>query len=103
MGAFYPTHNQRLYQLSVCELIDLNLQHPLLVCESEAWPIDSPLDLLSQQRQASKPYLLHLLYNLLQSAQLLIQTRGVSHCGLAIYINYIKAKEELWKLKYATT
>jgi hypothetical protein len=27
----------------------------------------------------------------------------VSHCGLAIYIkNYIKAKEELWKLKYFT-
>jgi hypothetical protein len=25
----------------------------------------------------------------------------VSHCGLAIYIkNYLKAKEELWKLKY---
>jgi hypothetical protein len=30
-------------------------------------------------------------------------TRGVSHCGLAIYIkNYLKAKEELWKLKYFT-
>jgi hypothetical protein len=28
-------------------------------------------------------------------------TRGVSHCGLAIYIKkYLKAKEELWKLKY---
>jgi hypothetical protein len=26
------------------------------------------------------------------------KTRGVSHCGLAIYIKkYIKAKEELWK------
>jgi len=26
---------------------------------------------------------------------------GVSHCGLAIYIlKYLKAKEELWKLKY---
>jgi hypothetical protein len=26
--------------------------------------------------------------------------RGVSHCGLAIYIKkYLKAKEELWKLK----
>jgi hypothetical protein len=26
--------------------------------------------------------------------------RGVSHCGLAIYIKkYFKAKEELWKLK----
>jgi len=26
-------------------------------------------------------------------------TRGVSHCGLAIYIlKYLKAKEELWKL-----
>jgi hypothetical protein len=25
----------------------------------------------------------------------------VSHCALAIYIkNYLKAKEELWKLKY---
>jgi hypothetical protein len=25
-------------------------------------------------------------------------TRGVSHCGLAIYIKkYLKAKEELWK------
>jgi len=29
------------------------------------------------------------------------QTRGVSHCGLAISIKkYLKAKEELWKLKY---
>jgi hypothetical protein len=28
-------------------------------------------------------------------------TRGVSHCGLAVYIKkYMKAKEELWKLKY---
>jgi hypothetical protein len=27
----------------------------------------------------------------------------VSHCGLAIYIKkYLKAKEELWKLKYFT-
>jgi hypothetical protein len=31
------------------------------------------------------------------------QTRGVSHCGLAISIKkYLKAKEELWKLKYFT-
>jgi len=30
-------------------------------------------------------------------------TRGVSHCGLAIYIKkYLKAKEELWRLKYFT-
>jgi hypothetical protein len=30
----------------------------------------------------------------------LIATRGVSHCGLAIYIEkYLKAKKELWKLK----
>jgi hypothetical protein len=30
-------------------------------------------------------------------------TRGVSCCGLAIYIKkYLKAKEELWKLKYFT-
>jgi len=30
-----------------------------------------------------------------------LKTRGVSHCGLAIYIKkYLKAKEELWKLKY---
>jgi hypothetical protein len=30
-------------------------------------------------------------------------TRGVSHCGLAIYIKkYLKAKEELWKLNYFT-
>jgi hypothetical protein len=29
------------------------------------------------------------------------KTRGVSHGGLAIYIlKYLKAKEELWKLKY---
>jgi len=29
------------------------------------------------------------------------QTRGVSQCGLAIYIKkYLKAKEESWKLKY---
>jgi hypothetical protein len=31
------------------------------------------------------------------------QTRGVSHCGLGIYIKkYLKAEEELWKLKYFT-
>jgi hypothetical protein len=31
------------------------------------------------------------------------KTRGVSHCGLAIYIKkYVKAKEELGKLKYFT-
>ncbi len=31
------------------------------------------------------------------------KTRGVSHSGLAIYIKrYLKAKEELWKLKYPT-
>jgi hypothetical protein len=31
------------------------------------------------------------------------ETRGVSHCGLAIYNRkYLKAKEELWKLKYST-
>jgi hypothetical protein len=30
-----------------------------------------------------------------------IKTRGESHCGIAIYIKrYLKAKEELWKLKY---
>jgi hypothetical protein len=30
-------------------------------------------------------------------------TRGVPHCGLAIYIKkYLMAKEELWKLKYFT-
>jgi len=32
-----------------------------------------------------------------------METRDVSHCGLAIYINkYLKAKEELLKLKYFT-
>jgi hypothetical protein len=31
------------------------------------------------------------------------KTRGASHCGLAIYIkSYLKAKEELWELKYFT-
>jgi hypothetical protein len=32
------------------------------------------------------------------------QTRGVSQCGLTIYIKkkYIKAKEELWEFKYFT-
>jgi hypothetical protein len=30
-------------------------------------------------------------------------TKGVSHCGLAIYIKeYLNAKEELWKRKYFT-
>jgi len=30
-------------------------------------------------------------------------TSGESHCDLAIYIKkYLKAKEELWKLKYFT-
>jgi hypothetical protein len=32
-----------------------------------------------------------------------LPTRPVSHCGFAIYIEkYLKAKEELWKLKYFT-
>jgi hypothetical protein len=32
-----------------------------------------------------------------------LSSRGVSHCGLAIYIKkYLKAKEELWKFKYLT-
>jgi hypothetical protein len=32
-----------------------------------------------------------------------LKTRGVSHCGLAIYIKkYLKAKQLLWKLKYFT-
>jgi hypothetical protein len=32
-----------------------------------------------------------------------IETRGVSHCGLAIYIKeYFKAKEKLCKFKYLT-
>jgi len=32
-----------------------------------------------------------------------METRGESHCRLAIYIKtYFKAKEELWKLKYFT-
>jgi hypothetical protein len=31
------------------------------------------------------------------------KTRGVSQCGLAMYIKkYFKAKEELWELKYFT-
>jgi hypothetical protein len=31
------------------------------------------------------------------------QTLGVWHCGLVIYIkNYLKANEELWRLKYFT-
>jgi hypothetical protein len=31
------------------------------------------------------------------------KTMGVSQCGLAIYIKkYLKAKVELWKLKYFT-
>ncbi len=32
-----------------------------------------------------------------------MQQGGVSHCGLAIYIKKdLKAKEEVWKLKYFT-
>jgi len=32
-----------------------------------------------------------------------LETGGVSHSGLAIYIiKYLKAKEKLWKLKYFT-
>jgi hypothetical protein len=31
------------------------------------------------------------------------KTSGVSRCGLAIYVKkHLKAKEELWKLKYFT-
>jgi hypothetical protein len=31
------------------------------------------------------------------------ETRGVSHCGLTVYIKkYLKVKEELQKLKYFT-
>jgi hypothetical protein len=33
----------------------------------------------------------------------LLETRGVSNCGLPIYVKkYFKAKEELWKLIYFT-
>jgi hypothetical protein len=32
-----------------------------------------------------------------------VQTRGVSHCGLAIYIEKdLKEEKQLWKLKYFT-
>ncbi len=36
--------------------------------------------------------------------QIIPLTRGVSHCGLAIYkiIKYLKGKEELWKFKCIT-
>jgi len=38
-----------------------------------------------------------------ESLILLLLTRNVSHCGLAIYIKkFLKTKEELWKLKYFT-
>jgi len=38
-----------------------------------------------------------------RSLKIHIETRGVSHCGLVIYIKRcLKAKEELWKLKYFT-
>jgi hypothetical protein len=31
----------------------------------------------------------------------ILEQRGVSHCGLAIFIKeYLKTKEELWKLQY---
>jgi hypothetical protein len=33
----------------------------------------------------------------------IIKKKGVSYCGLSIYIKmYLKAKEELWKFKYFT-
>ncbi len=41
-------------QLSVCELIDVNLQHPLLIYDFGARPIVSALDLLSQRSDPSK-------------------------------------------------
>jgi hypothetical protein len=32
-----------------------------------------------------------------------VKTRGVSHCGCAIYFKeYLEAKEELWKPNYFT-
>jgi hypothetical protein len=38
-----------------------------------------------------------------KNRRILKTTRGVSHCGLAIYIRkYLKAKEEVWKFKYFT-
>jgi hypothetical protein len=44
------------------------------------------------------PKLVHHFYTYFQGA-----TMGASQCGLAIYIKrYLKAKEELWKLKYFT-
>jgi len=44
-----------------------------------------------------------ILWFVTSQCEITIQTRGVSHCGLAIYIKrYLKAKEELWKLKYFT-
>jgi len=33
----------------------------------------------------------------------LMKTRGVSHCGLTIYIkNYLEAKKKLWRFEYFT-
>jgi len=41
--------------------------------------------------------------NILYIFNQIFLTRGVSHCGHAIYNKkYLKAKEELWKLKYFT-
>jgi hypothetical protein len=41
-------------QLSVYELMDVNLQHPLLICDFGARPIVSALDLLSKRSDPSK-------------------------------------------------
>jgi hypothetical protein len=38
-----------------------------------------------------------------RSLKIHTETKGVSHCGLSIYIKkYLKPKEEFWKLKYFT-
>jgi DUF2075 family protein len=42
-------------------------------------------------------------HEIIKKSEPILITRGVSLRGLAIYIKkYLKAKEELWKLKYFT-
>jgi hypothetical protein len=43
------------------------------------------------------------MWQIMASSYLIANKEGVSRCGLAIYIKIdLKAKEELWKLKYFT-
>jgi hypothetical protein len=77
--------------------------HPNTICDKDVHPvfIKSPArSTLQNQKSHWNPYSD---FSVPSAIPWVLKTRGVSHCGLAIYIKkYLKAKEEVWKFKYFT-